>query len=99
MVFDFAPVIFSPCLQDDLSATLDEPLWFHAAEHVEELRTFARGFKGTRYLHLIDIFGYSKKMSQAWSKRGYKAAQYDILLGGRSDDILSKRGFLNLVRC
>ena len=85
-------------LQDDVSATLDESRWFVADEHIEELKGYMASWKGNRWLHLIDLFGYKTKLTRVWSERGYQAQAYDVLLGGRAHDLLSKRGFLFLTR-
>lgn len=89
----------SSLLQDDLSATLDESLWFVADDHVDELVSTMRSLVNMRRdLHCIDLFGYSGKISKVWRSAGYSAEQYDVLRGGRAHDILSKRGFLFLMR-
>ena len=85
-------------VQDDLTATLPESLWFTADHHFEEMVEVAKAYHAQRSLHLIDIFGYSGKVSKAWERQGFRTAQFDVLIGGRSHDLLSKRGFLNLLR-
>lgn len=81
-----------------MSATLDEKMWWTADAHLDELREVVRSYDGDRLLHCIDIFGYSGKVAKQWQSKNFKAEQYDILRGGRAHDILSKRGFLHLLR-
>ena len=87
-----------PWLQDDLTATLPESSWWVADDHEAEVASVLAAWSGERTIHVLDLFGYSGSISRAFEKKGYRAVQYDVLLGGRSHDILSKRGFLYLVR-
>lgn len=84
--------------KEDMTASLPESSWFVADDFENELLERARSFTGSRTLHCLDLFGFSGKVSQIWSKQGYESERYDILRGGRSEDILGKRGFLNLMR-
>lgn len=81
-----------------MTASLPESSCFVADDFENELLERARSFTGSRTLHCLDLFGFSGKVSQIWSKQGYESERYDILRGGRSEDILGKRGFLNLMR-
>ena len=97
IIVDFG--LFVPSrFQDDLSASLSERLWFDASLHQDELTTFMNSWHGTRDLHCIDLFGFSGSIAKQWTKAGFKAQQYDILLNPRSDDLLSRRGYLHLTR-
>lgn len=84
--------------QDDVSASLPERDWFVADNHYTELKGVVNSFCKPRTLHCLDIFGFTGKIAKAWTKRNYQAESYDILRGGRSEDLLSKRGFLRLLR-
>ena len=84
--------------KEDVSSTLDEKDWFIADDHEDELVDYMRAWQGVRNLHLIDLFGHSQRLTAAWQRKGYNAMPYDILLGGRSDDLCGKRGYLRLTR-
>ena len=86
-----------PC-EEDLRATLDETLWYDAESHSQEIRSFMDSWQGARDLSCLDVFGFSGAVRKAWEARGFTAAQYDIGLNPRSDDLLSKRGYLHLTR-
>lgn len=81
-----------------MTSTLAETSWWVADDHVAELKDYLRAYQPVRTWHLIDLFGYSGAMSRIWRMKGFFAVQYDVLLGGRRDDILTKRGFMHLLR-
>ena len=86
-----------PC-QEDLSASLGEQFWFDAEAHEDELLAFMSAWQGPRDLCCLDVFGFTGAMSKYWKDHGFSSEQYDIQLHPRSDDVLSKRGFLHLMR-
>ena len=92
--------IYSSCavLQDDTFASLPEENWFVADKHLPELQQVVGTFSGQRTLHCIDLFGFSGSIYRKWVQKGFEAVRYDIALNPRADDVVSKRGFLNLLR-
>jgi hypothetical protein len=84
--------------QEDLSTSLSEGQWFHAERHMEELDQYLRDYSGVQDLSCLDVFGYSGAIAKFWRQKGWSAEQYDIGLNHRSNDLLGKRGFLQLCR-
>lgn len=85
-------------LQEDLTTGLEESKWFDAAANSQEIDTFMRAWDGPRDLCCLDVFGFSASIAKVWREKGFTSVEYDIGLNPRSDDLLSKRGYLHLTR-
>lgn len=77
---------------DDMAASLPESEWFDASRYFPYLEAYCASWDQTQCLHLFDLFSASRKMSQAFGKRGFACKAFDIHTN-TEQDILSERGF------
>lgn len=79
-------------------ATRLRPRWFAAEANLKELQKFvARGSQVAKELHVLDLFGCSGRMREAFEHQGMKGLSYDIKLS-KAHDITTEAGFRYLLR-
>ena len=74
---------FSKRVQDT-ATTIPQTSWFDASLHEAWLHDYIDSWQGPlqEELWCIDLFGASEVIKKAWEKQGFKAAAFDILIGG-----------------
>ena len=82
----------------DTTTRVPEEEWFNAkANHIELLEE-VRQWTGARTLHLLDLFSKAGVAYWEWLDEGYHAGKCDICDPFVNYDILSRRGFKNILR-
>ena len=72
--------------------------WYAPENHPEELQHFAaHAIHMQKTLHVLDVFGVSKRMTQAFERVHLSGFSYDIKLS-KSHDITSESGFKLLLK-
>ena len=67
--------------------------WYTPEEHALELKRLAAAASSrTQKLSVLDVFGVSQRVSEAWQKVDLNGFSFDIKLS-REHDICSERGF------
>jgi hypothetical protein len=77
---------------DDTAVSVEEAGWFYAADHEQELTAFLINWHGTQHLSCVDMFGASAKLARCFRRQGFDAECFDIKIGGRSMDIMTRTG-------
>ena len=73
--------------------------WFHAEDNVHALRALVASQRHSVLpsIHVLDVFGASGRVTEAWTRHGSVGFSYDIKIS-REHDICSLHGFLLLLR-
>lgn len=78
---------------EDASTGLLESDWYVAAQDLPMLNDFCENWEGLQHAHVFDLFSHSKRVCQAFQRKGFRGLTFDIR-SCHYEDILSKSGFL-----
>ena len=78
---------------EDASTGLLESDWYVAAQDLPMLNDYCENWEGLQYAHVFDLFSHSKRVCQAFQRKGFRGLTFDIR-SCHYEDILSKSGFL-----
>lgn len=84
-------------LKDDTTSAVGPADWFYAKAHMGEIQQFVRAWQGPSDLHAVDVFGSSRSIEKAFTRRFYRARSWDINFDARSD-IVTRSGFYDLLQ-
>lgn len=83
---------------DDVQSGRNEAEWFHAQDHLEEIRAFlaAKAKNTVRSATLLDLFGASGKLAAVWRANMHMSLSFDIKRD-KEEDLTSRQGFFRLL--
>ncbi|CAE7681343.1 unnamed protein product [Symbiodinium pilosum] len=78
---------------EDTFTEIGEESWYNPELDLPAINAYLESWSGPRSLHVVEMFGLSRRIQKCWGRRGFAGVSLDIKLGGVSEDILSKDGW------